>query len=201
MMNNIAIYGGTFNPIHYGHLKMAKLVLEKYNFDRIIFIPSYCPPFKNLNSKLELKRLEMINIAIKNYPFFSSDDIEFHLPKPSYTYNTIMALYEKYKISYREKFNFIIGMDAFFKIKSWYNSEQLKRMVRFLLLPRIEDYNTDKDILGNLKNDGFDFIKLDFKLINISSTDIRQKVKNQKQIDNLVPKEIMEYIYEQGLYR
>lgn len=199
----ICLLCGTFNPIHNGHLAIAKYVQKKFNFEKIVFIPSYISPFKqHLDKNIAIKRLEMVKLALKNINKFDFSDIEFNSNKVSYTYNTICSIYKKYKNQIEGKINFIIGYDAFLNIDKWYKTEELKKLVKFLVCTRSvqnrEDINKKFDIL---KENGYDFKLLDFKPINISSSQIRDNIKINKKIDSMVPKEVREYIYEKNLYR
>ena len=185
---SICIFSGTFNPIHKAHLEVAKYALKKYNFEKIIFIPAYLPPHKEIDKNLAQHRFEMVKLAIKNEPKFEISDIEFQNEGKSYSLITVQKIIEKYKL--KEKLNFIIGTDAFEKIESWYKVEELKKLVHFIVFPR--GIEIDKEYF---LSKGFDFELTDKKFLDISSTNIRK----QKQNGNL---EIVEgYIKKNGLYK
>ena len=124
----LCVFQGTFNPIHKVHLEVAKFAKEYYNFERILFIPAYIPPHKSVDKKLALHRFNMVKLAISEYNGFDISDIEYKREGNSYTYNTILELRKAYNIT-DEKINFLIGTDAFIKIRTWYNTDKLKELV------------------------------------------------------------------------
>ena len=131
---NICVFPGTFNPIHNAHIRMAEYALEKYDFDKIIFIPSYIPPHKNINKNLSLHRFNMVKLAIAGNKKFEISDIEYREEGKSYSLITVKKIIEQYGI--KDRLNFIIGSDAFEKIESWYKAVELKKLVHFLVFPR-----------------------------------------------------------------
>lgn len=178
----ICIFPGTFNPIHDGHIKMAEFALEKYNFEKIIFIPAYLPPHKNINQNLAIHRYEMVKLAIENNSKFEISDIEYKSSEKSYSLITVEKIIEQYCIN--ERLNFIIGTDAFAKIDNWYKAEELKKLVHFIVFPR------RGDIIENKETWDYELVDMDF--VDISSTDIRNgKIKNTS---------VEGYIKENGLY-
>ena len=191
----MCVFAGTFNPIHNAHLKMAQYVLDNFNFDKILFIPSHKPPHKDYEDKMSLHRYRMVEIATRNNPHFEVSDIEFKRNNKSYTYDTMVELYKLYNVE--GKINFIIGTDAFKQIEDWYKTEKLKELVDFIVFVREND-NVNLDY-SKTKGYNFCFAKMNF--IDISSTDLRNRVKNQKSIKNLVTREVEEYIDKNGLYR
>ena len=189
----LCLFAGTFNPIHNAHLKMAQYVLDNFGFEKILFIPAFKPPHKDYDKNLSIDRLNMVKLATSNNPNFEVSEIEFERDKLSYTYDTVTELYKKYNPS--TKISFIIGTDAFEKIDSWYKTEELKNLLDFIVFVRQnEKVNFENKIDYNYK-----IAKMDF--IDISSTEIRNKVLYNQSIKNLVPKEVEVYIKENGLYR
>ena len=182
----ICIFPGTFNPIHTAHLAMARFALEKYGFEKIIFIPSYIPPHKEISSNLAQHRYNMVKLAIANNPNFEISDIEYKSEGKSYTLITVKKIRETYGI--KNRLNMIIGTDAFKNIKSWYKSDELKNLVRFIVFPRGEDQIKPEDF------EGYSFELVDMNKINISSTEYRE------QRINGITKEVEDYITENELY-
>lgn len=180
---SICIFPGTFNPIHDGHIKMAEYALEKYKFDKIIFIPAYLPPHKEIDSQLANHRYNMVKLAIKDYPRFEVSDIEYQSDGKSYSLITVQKIIEQYCI--KGRLNFIIGTDAFAKIESWYKAEELKKLVHFIVFPRKGD-----DIKG-LEDWDFELTEMDY--VDISSTEIRKGIKRETSVEG--------YIRENGLYK
>lgn len=191
----ICIFSGTFNPIHNAHMKMAEYILEKYRFDKIIFIPAYKPPHKDYMPDMCRHRYNMVKLAIQNNPKFEISDIEFKHEGKSYSYLTVSALRQKYNIN--GKIHFIIGTDAFEKIETWYETDKLKKLVDFIVFIR----ENNKVNLDNLKDKGYNFEFTGMPFVDISSTKIRENISNGKSIKNFVPEEVEDYIYKNGLYR
>lgn len=165
---SICIFPGTFNPIHEGHLKMAQFALEKYEFEKIIFIPAYLPPHKEIDKELAKHRFEMVKLAIANNPKFEISDIEYQSEGKSYSLITVQKIIEQYDI--KSRLNFIIGTDAFAKIDSWYKAEELKKLVHFIVFPRIGDS------IEHIKNWDYELTEMDY--VDISSTEIRNGENN-----------------------
>ena len=181
----ICIFPGTFNPIHIAHLKMAEFALKNFNFEKIIFIPSYIPPHKEIESSLAKHRLNMVKLAISYNKNFELSDIEYKSEGKSYTLITVQKIREIYNIN--DRLNMIIGTDAFANIRSWYNVDELKNLVHFIVFQR--------DIIINPKEfEDFDFEFAPMDYIDISSTEIRQKQKQEKITS------VKEYINKNELY-
>jgi len=191
----LCVFAGTFNPIHAAHLKMANYIINNFCVDKILFIPAHIPPHKNLKKDLCMHRFNMVKIATKCNPKFEVSDIEYKRNGKSYTFDTINELYKKYDID--EKINFVIGTDAFEKIETWYETEKLKQLIDFIVFIREnESVNFEE-----LKVKGYNFKFAHMNFIDISSTKIRQYVRDGKSIKELVPEEIEEYIIKYGLYK
>lgn len=183
---NICIFPGTFNPIHEAHIRVAEFALKHYNFDKIIFIPAYIPPHKDINLELAKHRFEMVKLATSYNPKFEVSSIEYDLGKngeKSYSLNTVKRLCELYNIE--GKLNFLIGTDAFEKIESWYKTEELSKLVHFIVFPR-------GVILTPKEN--YDYELADMKFLDVSSTNLREH-KGDTTL-----KEVKEYIKKYGLY-
>ena len=184
-------YFGTFNPPHKGHIKIALEVLKKFNFDKIIFVPSGTPPHKKVQVD-GMHRFNMLKLIETDK--LKVSDIELKLPSPSYTYRTIQ------KIKRGEgKINFIIGYDAFKNIESWKNPEYLKENLRFIVLQRKGD---KREEIEKLHQKGYDFIIADnIDMIDVSSTEAREKIENNEDTKELVDEKIRGYIEKNGLYK
>lgn len=191
----LCVFQGTFNPIHNAHLRIANHVAD--NYDKILWIPAYNPPHKDCDKDLSVHRLNMVKLATEEYEKYEVSDIEYKRGGKSYTYLTICELYEKYEID--GKINFIIGTDSFKNIKSWYETDKLKELVKFIVFKR-ED-NIENSVYDVLRQDGynFEFQTLSFK--NISSTELRNKIKNRENVDDYLPKNVEEYIKINELYK
>lgn len=183
----ICIFPGTFNPIHNAHIKMAEFALKKYGFEKIIFIPSYIPPHKNVDKELAQHRFNMVKLAISNNKRFEISDIEYKCEEKSYTLITVKKIIEEYNI--KERINLIIGTDAFKNIKSWYKVDELKLLVHFIVFPRGMDNIYSKDF------EGFSYEITKMNKIDISSTDLRNFHKYEITEDK-----VKEYINRNELY-
>ncbi|MCX8082065.1 MAG: nicotinate-nucleotide adenylyltransferase [bacterium] len=187
----IGILGGSFDPIHIGHLIIAEKAREEFSLEKIIFIPAGIPPHKRKTFTPAQHRLEMIKIALENNKFFDVDDIEIRKNGPSYTYNTI--LYLKSKNPDTEIF-FITGEDIFYELTTWYRYRDLVKNVIFLVAPRKEKR---KKILK------IPYLKYKFihsPLIDISSSYIRYCLVKNESVKYLVPENVIKYIRSHKLY-
>lgn len=191
------VFSGTFNPIHNGHLGMAKRVIDEFKFDEILFIPAYIQPHKNLAycKRSAPHRLEMLKLALENYPKFKLNTIEFDRKGLSYTYITILELYKRLT-DIEGKINFVIGTDAFLNIYKWQDGQNLVKLLDFIVLIRDEK---ELEMCKELK--GVKYRVLQADKINISSTMVREMVKSKQDISELVPLEVKEYIEKNHLYR
>ncbi len=184
---SICIFPGTFNPIHEAHVKMAEFALQNYGFDKIILIPSYIPPHKNIDKTLAQHRLNMVKLAADSNPNFEVSDIEYNAEQASYSLITVKKIIEQYNIE--GKLNFLIGTDAFENLKSWYKVDELKQLVHFIVFPRC----TTLGDFSYYKENGYDFEFAPMEYINISSTLIRNhQGKNIEKVED--------YIKKHGLY-
>lgn len=193
----LCVFQGTFNPIHKAHLDMARFVLEKFNFEKIIFIPAANPPHKDYDSNMSIHRLKMVELAVKKFKDFEVSNIEFHIKGKSYSYLTALELYKHYDVS--GKINFIIGTDAFEKIENWYKSDEFKKLVDFIVFVRENNFNPNR--FQHLKEKGYTFQFTQMPFENISSTDLRERIKKGLSIKNLVSKEVEDYINKYALYK
>ena len=191
----LCIFSGTFNPIHKAHIKMAEYVLENFGFDKIIFIPAYKPPHKNYAPEMCQHRYNMVKLAIQYNPHFEISDIEYKNEGKSYSFLTAQELNKKYKID--GKINFIIGTDAFEKIESWYETDKFKKLVDFIVFVR----ENEEVNLTHLKEKGYNYKIAQMPFIDISSTELRNRISQGLSIKNLVSKEVEDYINKNGLYR
>lgn len=191
------LFQGTFNPPHNGHLYIAEFVLKNTEYDEVLFVPAYKPPHKSYREENSFHRLKMTQLLTENINGLRVSDIEFQREEPSYTYVTVKSLTDKKLIS--DSPAIIIGDDAFNNIESWYKTEELKKTVKFLLIPRKNGITQEK--LQNLKEKGYNFIRLDMPFYDISSTQIRDLISEDKPTDNLIPDKIRKYIDEYSLYK
>ena len=191
-MSSVGIIGGTFDPIHFGHLITAQAVKEIRNLEKIIFIPCNISPHKKGNgSNNSIHRYEMICKAIEGIRGFEVSDFEIKKGGISYSVDTLKEFRNRYS-----NLELIIGFDNLIKFDSWKDPGEILKLSRLVVMKRKLDKAPDK------KNKYFDFaIIVDTPLIEINATDIRKRVGKTLPIDFLVPKNVKEYIYNSNLYR
>ncbi len=197
---SICLYQGSFNPIHNAHLKVAEYVHEKYGFEKIVFIPAFKPPHKDNNefdADNAIHRLNMIQIAIDSIPYFDVSAIEYTRNRPSYTYDTIVQI--KQIVKPKDRINFIIGTDAFIKIESWHRSYELKDLVNFILFVR--ENNFDEAPFLELRKKGYQYDLTEMPFIDISASEVREKVRQHKDFYDIVPTRVADYIKQNNVYK
>lgn len=191
------IFGGAFNPIHNGHIALAKNYLNHLGLDRIVFVPTHIPPHKtNEDFASETDRMAMLNLAIKNCSAFEADDCEFRREGKSYTYDTICD----FKSRCEDELFLIVGEDQYLYFDKWYKYEQILDMVTLLTASRHSDKYNELIEYKNTHLFMKNSVVSNFDVIELSSSQIRQMVKNNEDISSLVPEGVAEYIKEQGLY-
>lgn len=193
----LCVFQGTFNPIHNAHLAMADYVKNHYNYDVILFIPAYKPPHKEFDDEMSNHRFQMVKLAVSGKSHFNISNIEFQNERFSYTYFTIEELYKRYKVD--GKIGFIIGFDAFREIMEWYEADKLKELVQFIVFPR--ENEIDKDRLALLHYKGYQYTIAKMPPINISSTELREKLISGGSVVNSIPPAVLGYINENRLYK
>ena len=173
----IGLYFGSFNPVHHGHLIIANFIQQNSDIDQVWFVISPQNPFKPSHGLLnEYHRLHLVNLAIEGELKLKASDIEFRLPKPSYTIDTLTYLEEKYK---DHRFVIIMGSDSFQNIKKWKNYEAITPAYRILVYTR-PGFEVKVDVPGEI---GI----LEAPLLEISATGIRRLIQENKSIKYLVP--------------
>lgn len=193
----IALYGGSFDPIHIGHLITATNAVENYNLDKVIFIPSHITPLKDRNLEAsDVDRYEMIQRSIKNNPKFIVSDYEINNDGVSYSYNTVKYFKDTYQ---DEKIYFIIGTDRAKDLKKWYNIEELSKLVTFIFVAR-DDEKLEDIVEKDSFYKGIDYEIMISPIIEISSSLIRNRIKQSKKIEYMVTDECKSYIEELSLY-
>jgi nicotinate-nucleotide adenylyltransferase len=186
----IGLFFGSFNPIHVGHLLLATYLREAASLDEIWFIVSPLNPFK-INGDLidENLRLEMVKLAVGDNVKFKVSDVEFNLPKPSYTADTLKYLTQK---NPDYKFNVIIGADNYDSFKDWKDSEWIRSNYPILIYNRMG--KNEKECM----DENYTFYKL--PVFDISSTEIRNRIKNNLPILYFVPESVEQFIKFHDLY-
>lgn len=221
-MRRLGLFGGTFNPIHLGHVQVVREVKAGFDLDKILIIPSALPPHKKLNSVVAAEdRLEMIRLAFSNDPTFVISDIELKRSGPSYTIDTVRHF--KSISPENTKLYFILGMDAFLEIDTWKSYNDLFDLIPFIVMSRpisgenrtqskwksLNNYlqsTISKDYTFSLAQSSFIHVKkqpvyvFNVTPVDISSTTIRKRIKEGCSIKQLVPEIIEDFIKAKGLY-
>lgn len=193
----ILLFGGSFDPIHIGHIEAAKKAIEKLNIDKVIFIPTNQTPLKSNNLVASNKdRYNMILRSIKENKKLDVSDYEIKKQDVSYTYNTVKHFKQIYK---GDDLYFLIGTDRVKDLEKWYNIDKLKNLITFIFVPRNKE-NLEKIIAKNDFLKKINYVILELPIIEISSSYIREKLKKNKNIDNLIDKNCAKYIEELNLY-
>jgi len=197
---NLCIMGGTFNPIHNGHLQMAYHCLEKFNFDLMLFIPTGDPPHKKDGAGNKYHRLAMTRLALDGHNRSEVSDIEVEREKKTYTFDTLNQLKKTYS---DWNFYYIIGADTLKELHTWYRFQDVARLTCFVLVGRKGTERSEQDgVVDHLcKQYGASIIYADYIGPDISSTDIREMVSNGESIDKYVPGIVDKYIKDHGLYK
>lgn len=201
-MRKTGIFGGTLNPIHHAHLIAAETVREKFQLDEVLFIPTGKPPHKpDVEVVSALHRYNMVKAAVQDNPFFQVSHTEIDRDGFSYTIDTLTALSQDYGES--TDFYFIIGADIVPELVTWKNFEKVFTMCSFIAVmrPGYKREEFECQIAELEKHYGARIYAVEIPLIEISSTNIRERIKAGKSIKYLVPQCIEEYIAEHGLYK
>jgi nicotinate-nucleotide adenylyltransferase len=218
LSQRLGILGGTFNPIHYGHLAAAEEVRDRLKLDRVLFIPSYLPPHKlEEDVPSAAQRMEMVRLAISGNAHFEPSDLEIKRGGTSYTIDTIKALHHTYPGA---ELNFITGLDTFLEIRAWHEWETLLTLCCFVVLSRPGYHFADmmkidfmrcaeKELIaldrGDMKHalirsGTFTIVLETVPLYDISSTGIRERVKEGRTIKYHLPEAVEIYIMNKRLY-
>ncbi len=212
---SLGLFGGTFDPVHYGHINTAEEIHYKFNLSKTIFIPTHIPPHKKTPVTKSSHRLEMVRLAVSGYDLFEVSDTEIRRDCNSYSFQTIKYFKELYKENL-ELF-FIMGIDAFLEIDTWKNYPSFFSECNFIIMNRPDcsdvnpvailptdiaadfDYNSENSSF--LHTSGSCIYYVEVTPHDISSTEIRGKIKNKQKITGLIPEKIADYIKDHSLYR
>jgi nicotinate-nucleotide adenylyltransferase len=200
-MPDKGLFGGTFDPIHFGHLYIAQEALHKLNLDSLVFMPSGNPPHKTNKEKTDaFIRYELVNMAIRDEEKFVSSSYEIYSKGLSYTYKTLEYLKQKEP---HTNWYFITGVDCLMELDLWRNVDEIFKLCTLVVFNRL-GYKKD-DILMQKKEVEEKYkvkiIFLDINPIDISSTDIKEMLKQGKNVSHLLPINVLNTILELGLYK
>lgn len=191
-MSAIGIYGGTFDPIHLGHLITAQFVKELRGLEKIIFVPAYISPFKKeIKTTGPEHRLEMIRLSIDKKNYFEVSDFEIKNKNLSYTIDTVRFFKRKY-----DQIELIIGLDNLFEFHKWKKPDEILKLARLIVMKRrTEEKPKSKNEFYNKA------VFIDTPLIEINSTEIRERIMDNLPVDFLLTPEVKQYIQKLNLYK
>lgn len=201
-MADIGIMGGTFDPIHNGHLLLGRQAYQEYDLSEVWFMPSGNPPHKTDHHVTDVReRCEMVRLAIADFPYFRFSDFEAKRPGNTYTAQTLKLL----RLVYPEhRFFFIIGADSLYEIERWYHPAEVMAQAAILVAGReYEDARcTVEEQIDSLKaRYGADIRRLHCEEVDISSAQLREMEARGRKLFKYVPESVESYIEEHGLYR
>lgn len=186
----IGILGGTFNPVHNGHLYIAKHAIKKLRLDKVIFVPAYIPPHKKIRGSVKTRdRVHMLRLALRGYKKFSLSTYEIEKKGKSYSVNTAKFFKRKYRRD--NKLFFLIGADSLKGLKDWKHIRDLLKMLQFAVVPR-PGFRIKKSHAG--------ILKLNIPKKDVSSTGIRRLARKKKSIKRFVPEKVYKFIVMRNLY-
>ena len=200
MALKIGVLGGTFSPVHLGHLLLAQEAMEKAKLSKVIFIPCGNPPHKAAEAVIDAPlRFEMVRRAIDKNPDFEISDIEINSDGPSYTAKTLEKMREIYK---DDEIFFIVGADSLCNIEKWYHPERIFANAEIIAAYRGgEDLSEFHNAVEHCKSKyGAKILAVEMT-VNMSSSDIRERIKNGISVRYMLMPEVIEYIEENGIYK
>ena len=193
-MRRTGLMGGTFDPVHYGHLLAAEAAREAAGLEEVWFIPAYLPPHKGNPHADAEARMGMLKAALEGIPEFMALDIELKRQGISYTIDTVRALTEAHP---DRSFYWIMGSDMVKHLPRWREPEELARRVTFIGLERPEEPLKEEDIPEFVRGR---LIRAPMPMIGISSTDIRRRLQEGRSVRFMMPDAVLEWIRRHGLY-
>ena len=218
----IGLFGGTFNPIHHGHLRAALEIQEGFRLKKLYLIPAALPPHKDMKEVVSAAdRIEMTRLAIQNRPDFILSDVELKRTGPSYTVDTVQHFQDE--LAPGSDLFLIMGLDAFLEIDTWKSYKRLLQMLPVIVMTRtVQDrlstttgWSAMTDLINTKISDGYQFVqergcyqhdhyqpiyRHTISLLDISGTKIRRLVRQKRSIRFLVPQRVENYILEQEIY-
>jgi nicotinate-nucleotide adenylyltransferase len=200
----IGILGGSFDPVHLGHLVAAEAARDRLELERVLFVPAWSPPHKTDRALLPAAdRLRLLRLAIRDNPAFEVSDVEVRRGGTSYTLHTLLELRRRF--GPRANLFFLIGADSLADLPTWYEARRLLRLARFVTYPRpgvdLERFRARLAALGKANAARLQRDVLDAPEIGVSATDVRRRIAEGRSIRYLVPEAVRRSIERRGLYR
>jgi nicotinate-nucleotide adenylyltransferase len=198
----LGVFGGTFDPIHYGHLAIAEEAREALGLERVLFVPAGAPPHKqDRPTSPALHRAAMVEVAIADNPAFALSRIELERPGPSYTVDTVRELRERLTAEGEEaELWFVLSVEALRELPTWHEPRRLVGLCRFAVAPRLGVARPPRRWLVEALGTAEPFVFLDGPHVGISASEIRARVQAGRSIRYLVPPPVAAYVAAHGLY-
>lgn len=196
----IGVFGGSFNPIHIGHLILAESARQEFHLEKVIFIPTGDTPNKDMHYVDKIDRFHMVELAIQGNPYFEISSIEMERTGPSYTVDTIHQV--KKMIGDEYKIYFLAGTDAVADLPTWKYNKELLSICDFISAGRpgsTDKLNKSVSYFGELGKERIHFLKM--PELEISSTDLRWRIENNMSVTYMIPDVVIKYIKEKQIYR
>jgi len=215
-MRKFGLFGGTFNPIHLGHLRSAEEIRESFELGQVIFIPASSPPHKDKGDILPAsQRAQMVRLAIADNPRFAFSEVELRRPGKSYSVETVTHFRQQFGPD--TELYFILGLDAFLEINTWKEYAAIFALCHFIVMTRpgfeknftpehlpvemAKDFCYDNKRGGYAHRSGFCVFPKEITALDISSTQIRQNIRKHHSVKYLLPEPVEAFIYQNKLYR
>lgn len=196
----LGIFGGTFDPIHVGHVIAAYAAHRAFDLDAVVFMPSGIPPYKELTVHASpADRFAMCDLAAHeyHYPYFDVSDMETRREGVTYTIDTLRALRAHYPKNV--ELVFVLGVDALLTLLKWRAPDDLKHLASFITISR-PGYQLDDALRAELQEQGFNIAELEGMVVEVSSSEVRERLAKGLSIEGFVPRVVQAYIEEHGLY-
>jgi len=186
----LAMLGGTFNPLHNGHINLARVVREEFRYDKILFVPSFIPAHKEISGKVRAEeRLEMLRLSLEPYEWAEYSDCEIRRKGVSYTVDTLQYLYGNYELE--GKPGLIIGDDLAERFLEWRSTDRIFEMADLIVAHRLYEHEVPLSFPHRYANN---------EIFSLSSSEIRELICSDRDIDSLIPREASRYISDRKLY-
>lgn len=198
-ITRLGVMGGTFNPIHLGHLMIAEEARQAFHLKKVLFVPSYITPNKDVCGATAEQRLAMTRLATADNPYFTVSDMEMRRRGNSYTVDTLRLLKEIYAPSH--SLYFISGTDTIHDLHNWNNPEEILSLCQFIGATRPDGSEQIDSIISSFGELGKNILKLPVPTMEISSTELRRRIRLGLSVRYMMPSAVVEYIRKNGVYQ
>ncbi|MFR6643787.1 MAG: nicotinate-nucleotide adenylyltransferase, partial [Megasphaera sp.] len=198
-ITRLGVMGGTFNPIHLGHLMIAEEARQAFHLKKVLFVPSYITPNKDVCGATAEQRLAMTRLATADNPYFTVSDMEMRRQGNSYTVDTLRLLKEIYGPSH--SLYFISGTDTIHDLHNWNNPEEILSLCQFIGATRPDGSEQIDSIISSFGELGKNILKLPVPTMEISSTELRRRIRLGLSVRYMMPSAVVEYIRKNGVYQ